>query len=444
MRRPRATCSPALSCAPTSICRTASPSAACSSACWRSAPTCSNDARPLLGRPGHAGRGQAGGIIAGRGQGRTDASRDHAGAAAQPGRGAGRRRRTRPVADSRRRWSRRPAACPPPLDLLGRRPDVPLDLLGRRPDVARTDASRDHAGATAQPGRGAGRPYPQRPVADRDGAHADRRRCPPTCRWTCWAAVPTWWPRAREAARHAIDTAKAEFYPNINLTAFAGFQAMGTGLLARAWPASVRHDLAAHLPRRRAQRQSGGPPRDADLAVSDYSPCWTPCARWPIRCACWTRNGEQRQARAIEAATVKRYKAGMGNYLSVLIAQTGVLEARLDTDLRIAPTSWTPTWPTHWAAATRRPPPLTPSPRAGATTATDPDSDVMNAPATNPAPNACCCSRPALSLIAITSGGPCSAPISKTPTTPCTAIWCRSRRRCPAPSSPSRPTTPKP
>ena len=38
----RATCSPALSCAPTSICRTASPSAACSSACWRSAPTCSN------------------------------------------------------------------------------------------------------------------------------------------------------------------------------------------------------------------------------------------------------------------------------------------------------------------------------------------------------------------------------------------------------------------
>ena len=50
--------------------------------------------------------------------------------------------------------------------------------------------------------------------------------------------------------------------------------------------------------------------------------------------------GEQRQARAaIEAAydlAVKRYKAGMGNYLSVLIAQTGVLtQARLDTDLRI-------------------------------------------------------------------------------------------------------------
>lgn len=49
---------------------------------------------------------------------------------------------------------------------------------------------------------------------------------------------------------------------------------------------------------------------------------------------------QQRQAReAIEAAyelAVNRYKAGMGNYLTVLIAQTGVLtQARLDTDLRI-------------------------------------------------------------------------------------------------------------
>ena len=42
---------------------------------------------------------------------------------------------------------------------------------------------------------------------------------------------------------------------------------------------------------------------------------------------------------AIEAAyalAVDRYKAGMGNYITVLIAQTGVLtQARLDTDLRI-------------------------------------------------------------------------------------------------------------
>ena len=76
-------------------------------------------------------------------------------------------------------------------------------------------------------------------------------------------------------------------------------------------------------------------------------------------CACWTGTGEQRQARAaIEAAydlAVKRYKAGMGNYLSVLIAQTGVLtQARLDTDLRIRAYQLDADRPTHWAAATRR------------------------------------------------------------------------------------------
>ncbi|KAG0755769.1 hypothetical protein G6F22_020507 [Rhizopus arrhizus] len=42
---------------------------------------------------------------------------------------------------------------------------------------------------------------------------------------------------------------------------------------------------------------------------------------------------------AIEAAydlAVNRYKAGLGNYITVLIAQTGVLtQARMDTDLRI-------------------------------------------------------------------------------------------------------------
>ena len=170
---------------------------------------------------------------------------------------------------------------------------VPLDLLGRRPDV----------------------------VAAR------------------WRA---------EAARHAIDTAKAEFYPNINLTAFAGFQAMGTGNLldaasrmagigpAISLPIFHGGALSANLAGRRA---------DADLAISDYNQSVLDAVRQVADALDGLRlleqeRGEQRQARAaIDAAydlAVKRYKAGMGNYLSVLIAQTGVLtQARLDTDLRI-------------------------------------------------------------------------------------------------------------
>ena len=170
---------------------------------------------------------------------------------------------------------------------------VPLDLLGRRPDV----------------------------VAAR------------------WRA---------EAARHAIDTAKAEFYPNINLTAFAGFQAMGTGNLLDAASRMAGIGPAISLPIFHGgalNANLAGRRADADLAVSDYNQSVLDAVRQVADALDGLRlldqeRGEQRQARAaIEAAydpAVKRYKAGMGNYLSVLIAQTGVLtQARLDTDLRI-------------------------------------------------------------------------------------------------------------
>ncbi|MBC9907710.1 efflux transporter outer membrane subunit [Achromobacter xylosoxidans] len=151
-----------------------------------------------------------------------------------------------------------------------------------------------------------------------------------------------------EAARHAIDSARAEFYPNVNLTAFVGFQAMGTGNLLGAdarmagfgpavtLPIFHGGELNANLAGRRA---------DADLAVSDYNQTVLDAVHQVADALDGLRlldqeKAQQRQAReAIDAAydlAVKRYKAGMGNYISVLIAQTGVLtQARLDTDLRI-------------------------------------------------------------------------------------------------------------
>lgn len=151
-----------------------------------------------------------------------------------------------------------------------------------------------------------------------------------------------------EAARHAIDSAKAEFYPNVNLAAFVGFQAMGTGNLLGAdarmagfgpavtLPIFHGGELNANLAGRRA---------DADLAVSDYNQTVLDAVHQVADALDGLRlldqeKAQQRQAReAIDAAydlAVKRYKTGMGNYISVLIAQTGVLtQARLDTDLRI-------------------------------------------------------------------------------------------------------------
>ncbi|WP_454693994.1 efflux transporter outer membrane subunit [Achromobacter aegrifaciens] len=151
-----------------------------------------------------------------------------------------------------------------------------------------------------------------------------------------------------EAASHAIDSARAEFYPNVNLAAFVGFQAMGTGNLLGAdarmagigpavtLPIFHGGELNANLAGRRA---------DADLAVSDYNQTVLDAVHQVADALDGLRlldqeKAQQRQAReAIDAAydlAVKRYKAGMGNYISVLIAQTGVLtQARLDTDLRI-------------------------------------------------------------------------------------------------------------
>ncbi len=170
---------------------------------------------------------------------------------------------------------------------------VPLELLGRRPDVA-------------------------------------------AARWRA------------EAARSQIGAAKADFYPNVNLTAFAGFQALGPlstlfdgGKTVGIGPAitlPIFHggELNAQLAGRRAE---------ADVAVADYNNTVLDAVRQTADAIDALRliereKQEQHQARtAIEDAyklAVDRYKAGLGNYLSVLIAQNSVLaQARLDTDLRI-------------------------------------------------------------------------------------------------------------
>lgn len=149
-----------------------------------------------------------------------------------------------------------------------------------------------------------------------------------------------------EAAQRYIEAARAEFYPNINLVGFAGFQAIGTGNLLEAGsriagigpaitlPIFHGGELNANLANRHAE---------ADLAVSDYNQVVLDAVHQTADAIDALRllnreTTQQRQARdAIDAAyhlAVQRYRAGMGNYLTVLIAQNGVLlQSRLDTDL---------------------------------------------------------------------------------------------------------------
>jgi len=151
-----------------------------------------------------------------------------------------------------------------------------------------------------------------------------------------------------QAALGDIASAKADFYPNVNLTAFLGFMSLSTATLvdsgsriagigpAVSLPLFEGGRLNANLAGRRAER---------DLAVADYNQAVLDAVRQVADAVDAIRllereTAEQRQAReAIEAAydlAVRRYRAGLGNYLSVLLAQNDVLtQARLDTALQV-------------------------------------------------------------------------------------------------------------
>jgi NodT family efflux transporter outer membrane factor (OMF) lipoprotein len=150
-----------------------------------------------------------------------------------------------------------------------------------------------------------------------------------------------------EAARRTIDVAKAQFYPNVNLTAFIGFQALGTNNLLEAASHAANIGPAISLPifhGGELNANLAGRRADTDLAVSDYNQTVLDAVRQVADALDALRligqeTTEQHQARdSINAAydlALNRYKAGLGNYLTVLIAQNDVLtQARLDTDLR--------------------------------------------------------------------------------------------------------------
>jgi NodT family efflux transporter outer membrane factor (OMF) lipoprotein len=150
-----------------------------------------------------------------------------------------------------------------------------------------------------------------------------------------------------EAQFSRIDAAKAMFYPDVNLAAFIGVQALGLNKLLQSDSLQYGGGPAITLPifgggRLRANLR--GREADADEAIATYNETVLHAVHEvadtldSIR-ALERQRVEQRHAReAIEQAyelALKRYRAGLGNYLSVLTAQTAVLtQERQDTDLQ--------------------------------------------------------------------------------------------------------------
>jgi NodT family efflux transporter outer membrane factor (OMF) lipoprotein len=176
----------------------------------------------------------------------------------------------------------RPKFTAPVAALLQLPANLPVDLLGRRPDVV-------------------------------------------VARWLV------------EASERDTDVAKSQFYPNVNLSAFAGFSSLGLDNLVHSGSEVYGGGPALRLPlfeggRLRANLRNKY--AQYESAVANYDKTLIDALRDTadqINGLKWleTRQREQQSALAIARDALdlvtQRYRAGLGNYLSVLNAETAVL-----------------------------------------------------------------------------------------------------------------------
>ena len=143
-----------------------------------------------------------------------------------------------------------------------------------------------------------------------------------------------------EAATKDVDNAKTLFYPNINLTAFAGFSSIGFDKLVQSSSSQWGVGPAIRLPlfeggRLRANLK--GKTADLDAAIETYNAAVVDAVRdvadqlastQAIERQQTEQKAAQQSAEAAYAIAVQRYEAGLGNYLNVLNAETAVLTQR--------------------------------------------------------------------------------------------------------------------
>ncbi|MBC5768595.1 efflux transporter outer membrane subunit [Ramlibacter sp. GTP1] len=149
-----------------------------------------------------------------------------------------------------------------------------------------------------------------------------------------------------EAATHDVASAKAQFYPSINLTAFLGLSSLGIGKLLDAGSLQWGMGPAVHLPifdAGRLRANLRGRAADLDAAVEGYNATLVDAIREAADQVATLQSiekqrAEQRDAQAAAEGAydiaVQRYRAGLGTYLNVLTAETAVLnQRRLAVDL---------------------------------------------------------------------------------------------------------------
>jgi NodT family efflux transporter outer membrane factor (OMF) lipoprotein len=150
-----------------------------------------------------------------------------------------------------------------------------------------------------------------------------------------------------EAASRQIDAAKAEFYPNVSLTAFVGLQSIGLPGFFNAGNRTFGAGPALSLPIFDAGRLRGNLAArnaDYDVAAEQYNQTLVDALRDVVDQLTSFRSLEEQQAQqrhgqatAREAydLAVLRYREGVGNLLEVLSAESQLLtQESLEADLR--------------------------------------------------------------------------------------------------------------
>ena len=150
-----------------------------------------------------------------------------------------------------------------------------------------------------------------------------------------------------EAASRDIASAKAQFYPNVNLVAFVGLQSLGASSLLTAASGMAGVGPAVTLPifdAGRLRANLAGKDADYDIAVEQYNQTLADAMRDVVdQLASFRSVSAQRDEQAKALATTReaydlallRYREGLGNYLQVLSAEQPLLaQQSLDADLR--------------------------------------------------------------------------------------------------------------
>ncbi|HEY8708949.1 MAG TPA: TolC family protein, partial [Burkholderiaceae bacterium] len=150
-----------------------------------------------------------------------------------------------------------------------------------------------------------------------------------------------------EAATSDMKSAKAQFYPNINLTAFVGLSSIGLDRLIQSGSEQYGAGPAIRLPifdSGRLRANLRGKTADLDAAIESYNGAVLEAVHEVADQISSVRAVERQQTQQAEAQTAaesaydlarQRYKAGLSTYLTVLNAEASVLnQRRLAVDLK--------------------------------------------------------------------------------------------------------------